>query len=112
VRVVVYTASIHPSYTSQSEINQSSFSHVVRSHPALCQCSKALYSRDALIYERVLREEYSIKTKLDIYPGLPYGFGASFPMLKSADKFRGDMVEGMVMAFGTKARDGQNQELR
>lgn len=29
---------------------------------------------DALIYERVLREEYGIKTKLDIYPGLPHSF--------------------------------------
>jgi hypothetical protein len=65
---------------------------------------------DLLIYERVLREEYGIKTKLDIYPGLPHGFRASFSMLKPADKFRGDMVEGMGWLFGTKARDRQNQE--
>ena len=57
---------------------------------------------DALIYERVLREEYGIKTKRDIYPGLPHGFGASFPMLKSADKFRKDMVEGMGWLLGRK----------
>ena len=65
---------------------------------------------DLLIYERVLREEYGIKTKLDIYRGLPHGFRASFSMLKPADKFRGDMVEGMGWLFGTKARDRQNQE--
>jgi acetyl esterase/lipase len=57
---------------------------------------------DALIYERVLREEYGIATRLDIYPGLPHGFWASFPMLKSADKFRKDIVEGMGWLLGRK----------
>jgi hypothetical protein len=50
----------------------------------------------------VLRKEYGIKTKLDIYPGLPYGFDTSFPMLKSADKFRGDIVEDMGWLLGRK----------
>ena len=29
---------------------------------------------ESLIYERALREEYGVKTKLDIYPGLPHIF--------------------------------------
>jgi acetyl esterase/lipase len=71
--------------------------------PAYFQvCGLDLLRDDALIYERVLREEYGIKTKLDIYPGLPHGFGASFPMLKSADKFRRDMVEGIGWLLGRK----------
>ena len=57
---------------------------------------------DALIYEMVLREEYGIETKLDIYPGLPHGFWTFFPKLKSADKFRGDMVECMGWLLGRK----------
>jgi acetyl esterase/lipase len=55
---------------------------------------------DALIYERVLREEYDIKTKLDVYPGLPHDFETFFPMLKSADKFCGDKIKGMGWLLG------------
>lgn len=57
---------------------------------------------EALIYERVLREEYGIKTKLDMYPGLPHGFWGFFPMLKSADRFKEDMVQGMGWLLGRK----------
>jgi acetyl esterase/lipase len=57
---------------------------------------------EALIYERVLREEYGIKTKLDMYPGLPHGFWGFFPMLKASDQFRIDMVEGMGWLLGRK----------
>ena len=57
---------------------------------------------DGVIYEKVLREEYGIKTKLDMYPGLPHGFWGFFPMLKSSDKFRLDMVEGMGWLLGRK----------
>ncbi len=55
---------------------------------------------DAIIYERVLREEYGIKTKLDMYPGLPHGFWGFFPMLKSSDQFRVDMAEGVGWLLG------------
>lgn len=55
---------------------------------------------EALIYERVLREEYGVETKLDMYPGLPHGFWGSFPMLKSSDKFRVDMVNGIGWLLG------------
>lgn len=55
---------------------------------------------EALIYERVLRGEYGIKTKLDVYPGLPHGYWGFFPMLKSSDKFRVDMVQGMGWLLG------------
>jgi hypothetical protein len=57
---------------------------------------------EALIYERVLREEYGIKTKLDMYPGLPHGFWGFFLMLKSSERFRVDMVEGMGWLLGRK----------
>jgi acetyl esterase/lipase len=32
---------------------------------------------EALIYEKVLREDYGVKTKLDVYPGVPHVFGFS-----------------------------------
>jgi acetyl esterase/lipase len=28
---------------------------------------------DAIIYERVLKEEHSINTKINVYPGVPHG---------------------------------------
>jgi acetyl esterase/lipase len=37
---------------------------------------------DSLIYERLLREESSIATRLDLYPGLPHHFWEFYPQLK------------------------------
>jgi len=51
---------------------------------------------EGLIYERILREEHGIPTKLDVYPGVPHGHWAFFPMLKQSDKFREDQVKGMA----------------
>lgn len=55
---------------------------------------------EALVYERVLREEYGIKTKLDMYPGLPHGFWLFFPMLKASRQLLVDMVQGMGWLVG------------
>jgi acetyl esterase/lipase len=49
---------------------------------------------EGIIYERVLREEYGIKTKMYVYPGLPHASWLVFPSLKSTQKFRADQVEG------------------
>ena len=37
-------------------------------------CGSDMVRDESLIYERALREEYGVKTKLDIYPGLPHIF--------------------------------------
>ncbi|KAI1610173.1 Alpha/Beta hydrolase protein [Exophiala viscosa] len=55
---------------------------------------------EALIYERVLREEYSLKTKLYVYPGLPHGHWGFFPFLKASATFRKEQVEGMGWLLG------------
>ena len=55
---------------------------------------------EALIYERVLREEDGIKTKSFIYPGLPHGHWGFFPSLKSSEKFRKEQVDGMGWLLG------------
>jgi hypothetical protein len=34
---------------------------------------------DSFIYERILREECAVKTRVDLYPGLPHGFWSWFP---------------------------------
>ena len=49
---------------------------------------------EGLIYERELREECDVKTRLDMYPGLPHAFWAFFPSLKSTHKVIDDSVKG------------------
>lgn len=69
--------------------------------PALFQIDGLDPLRDeGLIYERVLREENGIKTKLYVYPGLPHGHWGFFPFLKSSEKFRKEQVEGMGWLLG------------
>ena len=48
----------------------------------------------SLIYERALREEYGVKMKLDIYPGLPHIFWNHFADLNATKKHYQDTIEG------------------
>jgi len=57
---------------------------------------------DGIIYERVLREENDIKTKLYVYPGQPHGHWGFFPFLKASEQFRKEQVEGMGWLLGKK----------
>ncbi|KAK1977236.1 Alpha/Beta hydrolase protein [Colletotrichum cereale] len=50
---------------------------------------------EALIYERVLREEVGVATRLDIYPGLPHYFWTIFPRLEKSRQFVEDTVRGV-----------------
>ncbi|KAK7748764.1 hypothetical protein SLS53_000788 [Cytospora paraplurivora] len=50
---------------------------------------------EALIYERVLREEAGVKTKVDIYPGLGHYFWTNFPLLDVSKRFVEDTVKGV-----------------
>ncbi|KAK2614593.1 hypothetical protein N8I77_001402 [Diaporthe amygdali] len=50
---------------------------------------------EALIFERVLREEAGIKTKLDVYPGLGHYFWTNFPLLDASKRFVEDTVKGV-----------------
>lgn len=69
--------------------------------PALFQIDGLDPLRDeAIIYERVLREENGIKTKSYIYPGLPHGHWGFFPFLKGSEKFRQEQVDGMGWLLG------------
>ncbi|KXH58043.1 hypothetical protein CSAL01_11268 [Colletotrichum salicis] len=50
---------------------------------------------EGLIYERVLREEAGIKTKLDIYTGLPHYFWTNWPLLEKSKTFVEDTIKGV-----------------
>lgn len=55
---------------------------------------------ESIIYERVLREQYGTKTKMNVYPGVPHGHWGLFPFLKASEKFRKEQVEGMGFLLG------------
>lgn len=50
---------------------------------------------DGLIYERVLREEAGVKTKIDVYKGLGHYFWTNFPELEMSRTFVEDTVKGV-----------------
>ena len=50
---------------------------------------------DGLIYEKVLREEHGIKTKVDLYPGLPHGFWSWWPDAQFTKKQQQDAIQGL-----------------
>ena len=60
-----------------------------------------------LVYEKVLREESGVKTKLDLYPGQPHGFWGFFPTLKAASKFKKDLVAGFGFLLGQTPDSGK-----
>lgn len=50
---------------------------------------------EALIFERLMREEEGIKTKVDVYPGQPHGFFSVMPTMKASQKFVEDSIQGV-----------------
>jgi acetyl esterase/lipase len=73
--------------------------------PAYFQACGADMARDeALIYERALREEYGVKTKMDIYPGLPHIFWNYFADLSATKKHYQDTIAGFkwLLSEGSK----------
>ncbi|KAL1641058.1 hypothetical protein SLS58_006330 [Diplodia intermedia] len=58
---------------------------------------------EALLYERLLRTECDVETKLVVYPGLPHSFWSFFPHLDASRKAVGEVVEGFGWLLGKKA---------
>jgi acetyl esterase/lipase len=68
--------------------------------PAYVQICGADPLRDeGLIYEQVLREE-GVKTRLDVFPGLPHGFWSWFPKADFSKDFQGKTLEGLKWLLG------------
>lgn len=64
--------------------------------PSIFQvCGQDPLRDDSLIVEREMREKHGIKTKVEVYPGLPHGFHSVVPTLKASQKFVNDTVEGV-----------------
>ena len=56
-----------------------------------------LFRDEDLIYEKILREDYRTKSKLDVL--FPHSYWPFFPASKSADKLRDHMVDGTDWAL-------------
>ncbi|KAJ3052415.1 hypothetical protein HK097_006311 [Rhizophlyctis rosea] len=64
--------------------------------PAYFQaCGMDLTRDDSLIYEKVLREECGIATRLDLYSGYPHCWWSNFPELEMSKKRLQDTVDGL-----------------
>lgn len=58
-------------------------------------CGLDVLRDEGLIYERMLRLEFDVKTKVDIYPGLPHMFVPNFPNHPSSAKYPQDTLAGI-----------------
>ena len=50
---------------------------------------------EGLIYERVLREESGVKTRMEVYDGYRHMFWTNWPLMQRSREFWDDMLEGM-----------------
>lgn len=57
---------------------------------------------DSLIYERMLREECGVPTRIDIYRGVPHGFWTMYPDLAATRRRMRDAVDGVGWLLGDK----------
>ncbi|KAJ6522228.1 Alpha/Beta hydrolase protein [Mycena vulgaris] len=63
---------------------------------------------EGLLYERLLRES-GVKTKLDVYPGVPHGFHISLPQLALSKKWAVDFRAGLRWLLARPGADGALQ---
>jgi acetyl esterase/lipase len=67
-----------------------------------CLCRMDPLRDDTLIYEHVLREEYGVPMKLDVYAGVPHCALDFFPMLPVAGKALEDLKAGVEWILSQK----------
>jgi len=86
----LFTPLAHPSYPPDAA--QSKYPLP----PAYMQVAGLDPLRDqALVYDRILKEEYGIESKVDLYPGFGHMFWTNWPELKQSREFVEDTVKGI-----------------
>ncbi|KAE9582263.1 hypothetical protein CGMCC3_g1416 [Colletotrichum fructicola] len=63
-------------------------------------CGLDILRDEALIYERILRTEHGIPTRVDVYPGLPHMFASNFQTHPSSKKYATDSTLGIGWLLG------------
>jgi len=56
----------------------------------------------SLIYEKILREEHGVKTKLDVFPGQLHGFFVLFPTMEAVKDWRERSTVGLAWLLQQK----------
>lgn len=74
--------------------------------PAYLQvCGLDPFRDEALIYERVLREEAGVPTRLDVYPGFGHYFWTNYPRLSQSKAFVEDTLRGVAWLLEQSWKD-------
>lgn len=58
-------------------------------------CGLDILRDEELIYEKVLREDWDTKTKVDLYRGLPHAFWVNYPTHSKSKQFIADRNTGL-----------------
>lgn len=59
---------------------------------------------EGLIYATILEEECDVRTRVEVYPGLPHGHWGFFPFLEGSRKFRKEQVAGFGWLLGREPK--------
>ena len=63
-------------------------------------CGQDPLRDEALMMERMMRQDLGIKTKVYMYPGQPHGFHSVMPTMKASHKFVQDSIDGVGWLLG------------
>ena len=65
-------------------------------------CGLDLARDDGLVYERVLREESGVETRLDLYEGWPHCWWGVWPELEMSRRREREVVDGVGWLLGLR----------
>jgi len=88
-------ASFNQHHPADSGTGSVKYSHMGIPRTYFQACGLDMARDDTLIYERVLREECNIETRLDLYPGWPHCWWGMYPKLDMTKKRMQDAVDGV-----------------
>jgi acetyl esterase/lipase len=65
-------------------------------------CGMDMFRDDGLIYEKVLREEAGVQTRMDVYEGLPHSWWSMFPGIEASRRRMDDSVAAVGWLLGRR----------